>query len=186
MSGGLLFLILHGPPQLLRVTYDVDIFYEGDHWIVQMALNQLTPEHFSLHCRKSLGGSLFTFWATPEENLLYFPKARLVFSGRAEQRFGLFPGGPELARAEWLQLLGDTPPEGLPDFQYQKVDDWRMLFHRNRNFVIRWREKKRAYSAKYRAKVLVPEIAAEARREPFSEFNQYGSADADRKLFREN
>ena len=141
---------------LERVIYDVELVLGTRLVHLKMVVNRLDADHFSISSRKSPGGTLFTYWATPESDVLSFPKSKLIFEGRAGQSFALFPHGPRLDRAQWLRLLEEAPPEQMGSFVYQQVDAWKMIGSREEKVTLRWRERKRRTTVKYRATVLTP------------------------------
>ena len=137
---GLLLLCLLPSQQPVRVLFDVQIFYEQRSVVAAMALNRETPDRFSISCRKSPSGTLFTYWGTESENVLWFPRADAAFYGPRGEAFGLFPGGPEMDRKAWISLLFDGPSTDLGEFRYQKSKLTRHYCEMNvsRNGLLVW------------------------------------------------
>lgn len=159
--------------RLLRVVYDLQIFYDGRSVIANLALNQLDRDRFSISCRKLPSGTLFTYWATREQNTLAFPKLGLVFVGAGDQAFQLIPGGPLLRRGDWLDLLLVGRAESLGTFTLWEDAPWKMISSQGRDVIIRWREKRRSQKVGFKDKVLQPRIKPGALVKPFSEFADY-------------
>ena len=173
-------------PALEYVQYDIQIFRGTKNTVLNLALNRLDDSRFSIHCRKPAAGSWFTYWATDRENVLLFPRADVAFVGPAGQRFRLFPGGPELAREQWLALLLDRPFEELDGFFFQKDDDWRMITASDRSLIVRWRERKRAFKESYKAKVLEPDLKPGTETRSLSRFSEYWDGLDEDEMPREN
>ncbi len=171
---GLMILLLSAQQgeSLLRVTYDVELIHHEERLIANLALNKLDEHHFSISCRKTPGGTIFTYWATPNLNYLFFPKADLAFEGRDDQPFGLFPGGPQLPRTDWLALLLEDNPKALGSFRLIRDGAWHVLSD-PMGFTVRWREKKRLFKKRYGVHVLVPKRKPGTRVLGLSQFTTY-------------
>ncbi|MDJ0838471.1 MAG: hypothetical protein QNK37_18285 [Acidobacteriota bacterium] len=156
MITALLLALYFQDQPLTRITYDVVLVMDTRLVQLKMVVNKLDDSRFSVSSRKSPGGTLFTWWATPERNVLSFPRNKMVFEGRAQEHFRLFPDGPALAGDQWLQLLEDRPPDDIGSFVYQQVDDWKMIGSREEKVTIRWREQQRRVKERYRPIVLQP------------------------------
>ena len=128
---------------------------------------------FSIKCRKVPGGTLFTYWATPAEDYLLFPKDDLAFVGDAGRPFELFPGGPELERDEWLKLLLEPTTGAAGPFRFLQDGSWRVLAHPDHGAMLRWREKKRIYTTRYKKKIFEPRRDPTVKKRPLHELTAY-------------
>ena len=164
-------------PPLLSVVYDVEIFHENRVIHAKMVLNRLSAEHFSVHCRKAPSGTMFTYWATPDQDVLFLPKSDAAFVGSAGQPFRLFPGGPELARAAWLHALEERPPDTVGTFRFSRVGDWLMLADTEAHSHVRWRERSRKLKEEYKSRVLEPSYGDTITVKPLAELNRYWAED---------
>lgn len=158
---------------LLRVTYEVEITEGTRQVTARMVLNQLSKDRFSIHCAKGTSGTLFTYWATPDESTLYVPKSDLAFIGPAGEAFGLFPGGPVLQRTQWMGLLFAEPPDLSGGFNVADEAGWRLLRNREQALTIRWREKKRGQRKRYSKRVLHPSFKEGVRKETLARMPLY-------------
>ena len=152
----LLCYLPDGP--LLRVYFDVEIAVGDKHLTAILVLNQLDANQFSLHCRKTPAGTLFTYWATSDFDTLYLPRESVAYVGNAGGAFALFPEGPELARDGWLDVLLADEARSLGNFDLRIEDGWRKLFDPEAKFSIRWREKSRGQKSKFSDRVLKPRL----------------------------
>jgi hypothetical protein len=141
---------------LLRVVYEVILREDRDTVLLTMVLNQAAEDHLSIHCIRSPAGGLFTYWATPESDTLYFPKSKQAFVGHTDVAFEIFPDGPRLTRERWLGLLFREPPQLQGRFFFRQDLEWRVLTRRDLRVEIRWREKRRAHKKHYSQRVLEP------------------------------
>jgi hypothetical protein len=157
------------------VIYDIEIVDGRKRLLARLALNQEEDGRFSIACRKTPGGTLFTYWATTERNVLSFPKDKIAFSGDASQPFRLFPGGPELDREQWLSLLGDAMPGELGRYTLSREAGWTVLRDPESDslFVVRWRERKRLLKDSYSEKVLTPFLPADTLQKPLRDLSDY-------------
>ncbi len=160
-------------PELLRVSYEVEIFRKTRRVVVSLALNKLDGDRFSIHCRREFAGALFTYWATPDQDVLLFHKQDAAFIGDAGSAVRLLPGGPALERGQWLRLLLEKPPRRLGAYRLQKVGEWGMMTHRKERVTIRWREKSRTVKRRYSPRVLTPALRPDVERLPLSDFSAY-------------
>lgn len=153
-----IFLVLsfQEEPRLLRVTYEVEFGYGEENVTAQLALNHLDSEHFSLHCRKTPAGTLFTYWATPGVDALRLPKRNRMFEGPAGSLIQLFPESPALKRDSWLSLLMGRCPEDLGRWKFNKEGDWFVLRYDENGAQLRWRETKRDYKDSWNDAVFEP------------------------------
>lgn len=165
------------PPSLLSVTYDVEIFQDNRVIHAKMVLSRIDGDHFSLHCRKAPSGTLFTYWATPERDVLFLPKSDLAFEGAAGQPFRLFPGGPELSRSAWLAALETQPPDRVGSFRFSRIGDWNMLADTDAHSHVRWREKSRRERDQYKARVLEPDYRSDTKVKPLAELSRFWADD---------
>lgn len=168
-----LCLIATEESKMLRVIYDLQIFADGRSLSAHLALNQWDRDNFSISCRKTPSGTLFTYWATPKENTLVFPRSELVFVGAEDQAFPLIPGGPRLTRGGWLNLLLTGQAETLGEFVPWEDPPWKMVSSADHQVVIRWREKRRSEKEGRNDRVLEPRIKQGSQVRPFSEFAEY-------------
>lgn len=175
MNATLFCLSLLPAANPVRITFDVQIFYEQRNVLASMALNQSADGRMSIACRKLPGGTLFTYWGTEQRNVLWFPKGDVAFEGRVHEPFGIFPGGPEMTRENWLTVLMRGPAGDVGTFAYQKDEAWHMLADHDAQIIIRWRESKRRTLTQLPERALVPRVADDAVRYPFSQFTQYWS-----------
>jgi len=144
---------------LQRTVYDVQII-EGRQIVnAKLALNFLNENHFSLHLVKSPAGTLFTYWATPEKNVLSFPKQKAAFIGGADESFSLFVEGPRMSRKGWLELLQTGKYESLGPWRLHLVDGWFSLHDEPITFRIRWQERQSSWKSKVSDRVLYPQIS---------------------------
>ena len=174
----LLTLCLWPPsPPLLSVVYDVEIFHDNRVIHAKMVLNRKSADHFSLHCRKAPSGTLFTYWATPEQDVLFLPKADMAFTGPAGQPFQLFPGGPELSRQDWLHALEVRPPDRVGSFRFSRIGDWLMLADTEAHSHVRWREKSRKLKQEYKPKVLQPAYREDTTVKPLAALRRFWTED---------
>ncbi len=158
---------------LFRVIYDMELAYHDRRLTANLAVNKLDADRFSIKCRKTPGGTLFTYWATPEQDYLLFPRADMAFVGSAGRPFGLFPGGPHLTRTEWLELLLEPSPRSLGAFRFLYDGSWRVLTDPESGTTFRWREKKRIYKSQYKASILEPRRKEGVTTHPLTEFTTY-------------
>ena len=168
-----LFAPLTEQQTLLRVTYDIIIVGPEDRLIASMSLNKLNDDRFIISCRKDPGGTLFTYWATSEENYLWFPKSGVAFEGAAAEQFGLFPGGPMLSRAQWISMLNEQPPQQLGDWFITHQGDWWTLTDQKQSFTVYWREKKRSVKDNWRERMFTPRRKPGADIKPLAQFSEY-------------
>jgi len=164
-------------PALLSITYDLEIFHGNRVIHAKMVLSRVDGDHFSLHCRKAPSGTLFTYWATPERDVLFLPKSDLAFVGAAGEPFRLFPGGPELSRAAWLAALETGPPDQVGSFRFSRIGDWSMLADTDAHSHVRWREKSRKNKDQYKARVLAPDYSPDTMVKPLAELNSFWAED---------
>jgi len=146
---------------LTRISYDVVLETGARGVSMRMVVNMLGPDRVALRCRKMPSGTLFSYWATPGRNVLMFPRDNLAFEGHAEDPFRLFPDGPELTRAQWLDLLDGKPPEEMTGFTFtERADGWREISARDHEVIIRWQERSRRETDRYREEIFVPTFPA--------------------------
>jgi len=159
--------------ELLRAVYQVEIFRKTRRAEVSLALNMLDEERFSIRCRKEFAGALFTYWATPEQDVLLFHKEDVAFIGPAGSAIRLLPGGPALGRDQWRRLLLEDPPRRLGAYRLQKTGEWGMMTHRKARITIRWREKSRALKTRYSQRTLVPSLPEDVEVRSLADFTAY-------------
>ena len=144
-------------PRLTRILYDVELVHGERRIMVDLVLNQLNDELFSISCRKNPGGLLFTCWATSEGNYIFFPKMDIAFSGPASEEFGLFPGSPEMPREQWFLLLYRRTSGKVGNYDVVRKDGWRQLIDPEAGFTLRWRETRRLFKNRYSKRVFEPQ-----------------------------
>jgi len=155
---GLLLLLLAGEAETLtRTTYDLVLVTETRSVSMRMVVNHLDEDHLSISCRKAPSGTIFTYWATPERNVLKIPRAEVMYEGPAAQAFRLFPDGPLLARAAWLRLLSGHAPDALTKYRFRALEDgWFQVADPREGLTIRWRERNRRELNSWRDTVFQP------------------------------
>lgn len=146
-------------PRLTRILYDVELVHGDQRLTVDVVLNLSEDQQFSISCRKNPGGLLFTYWATAEVNYVVFPKMEAAFRGLASQTFGLFPGGPEMSRDQWLLLLYRRTSGKVGGYEVIRENGWRVLSDPEADFILRWRETRRLFKTRYSSKVLEPQYS---------------------------
>lgn len=157
MSTVLCLILLVDPLPITRISYQLEMIEGNRRLVARMVLNQLDENQYSIHCRKVPSGSLFTYWATPDKNTLYFIKSSQAFVGEAALAFRLFPKGPALRREDWRMLLSEQAPT-IEGYLFAVEAGWRILRNRESGITIRWREKKRVIKTSYSARVLQPDL----------------------------
>lgn len=156
----LVLLLLGGEkiPELQRTTFDLQLIDGRQIIQARLALNYLDENQFSLHLSKAPTGTLFTYWATPEKNILAFPKEKVTFVGAPEEGFALFADGPKMMRSQWLKLLETGEHHGLGPWLLHEVDGWFSLHDDPITFRIRWRAKKTETKTDVKRRVLQPDM----------------------------
>ena len=157
----LVFCVLLGDPipQLQRTIFDIQLI-EGRQIVqAKLALNFLDEDRFSLHLAKSPTGTLFTYWATPEQNILRFPKQKVAFIGEPGEGFALFADGPRLTRQDWLKLLQTGAYNDLGVWKLHRVDGWLSLHDDPITFRIRWKERSIKMKKRVNRRVLEPDVS---------------------------
>lgn len=164
-----------GQPALERVIYDLQIIDRAEARVHQakLALHHRADGQFSLHCRKDGAGTVFTYWATPQENVLSVPREKVVFAGEAGQAFRLFPNGPLMQRDQWLNLLRSGNWDELPGWKLDVLDGWYTLYDNDLNWQIRWRAREEDTVTQYSARVLEPMVDESHAREPLASISTY-------------
>lgn len=170
-----LYLALLGEriSQLERTIFDIQLI-EGTQIIqAKLALNYLNDDQFSLHLAKPPTGSLFTYWATLEQNVLSFPKQKVTFVGEPEHTFALFADGPKLSREGWLRLLKTGEHDGLGLWKLSQVDGWYSLHDDPITFRIRWKVKSVKVKKRVNRRVLEPDQAKLENAQPLDQLLGY-------------
>jgi hypothetical protein len=162
-------------PVLARIIYDIQIVDSAESRVHQakLALHHRDDGHFSLHCRKDGAGTMFTYWATDHANVLSIPREKVVFEGKADQAFRLFPNGPSMSRQEWLDLLREGRWQEQPGWQIDVLDGWFTLYDDDLSWQIRWREREQDTVTRYSARVLEPMVDEDHAREPLNKLTTY-------------
>lgn len=153
-----LFALSNPPEGVQRTIYDVQIIQGRQIVNAKLALNFQDENQFSLHLVKSPAGTLFTYWATPDQNVLSFPKQNSVFIGRADEPFSLFVEGPKMSREEWLSLLKSGIYRTLGPWRLHLVDGWYSLHDEPITFRIRWQVRETSWKENVSDRVLQPQI----------------------------
>ena len=164
-------------PSLLQVTYDFEFKGTERRVSAQLALHKLEDGRFSIHCRKAPSGTLFTYWAEPERDVLTLPKDDLAFVGPAGQAVRLFPDGPSLHRDQWLALLLDGIWPGHPAWDFSRDDKWYVLNHREQEWTIRWRVKRMKYKNRYSKRILEARLSDRLEIKPLGDLELYWHLD---------
>lgn len=152
-----LLIVLQPFQQVERTIFEFQ-FIEGRQITqAKLALHFLNNEQFSLHLSKSPAGTLLLYWATPERDVLTFPKQSKSFVGAAGEPFALFANGPRLTRGEWLNLLQKGNAKDLGLWEIYKMGEWFSLTDPDRTFRIRWTETSRIVRPNVHERVLQPD-----------------------------
>lgn len=162
-------------PALDRVIYDLQIIDQAEARVHQakLALHHRADGQFSLHCRKDGVGTMFTYWATSEENVLSIPREKVVFQGQAGAPFRLFPNGPQMSRQAWLDLLREGKWSAIPGWKLDVLDGWFTLYDDNLSWQIRWREREQDQVTRYSSRVLEPMFDENHAHEPLANLSNY-------------
>lgn len=162
-------------PALERVIFDLQIIDRAEARVHQakLALHHRADGQFSLHCRKDGVGTLFTYWATVDENVLSVPREKVVFAGFAGGAFRLFPNGPALTRTQWLELLRTGDWVAVPGWNLDILDGWYTLYNDDLSWQIRWRQRDSDTVTRYSARVLTPMVDESHARQPLANLSSY-------------
>lgn len=156
---GLLLLWNSTVDGVVRTTFDLQLIDQRRIVTAKLALNYLDENRFSIHVSKAPTGTLLTYWATPTQNIISFPKQKETFVGNAEIPIALFANGPELSRKEWLDLLRAGDNRTVGSWKLHQVDGWRSLHDEPITFRIRWREKASLVKNRVRRRVFEPDMS---------------------------
>ncbi|MCB1052462.1 MAG: hypothetical protein H6510_11105 [Acidobacteria bacterium] len=153
----LLFLLVIGSGQ--RTQFSLEWQTPGESASADLVLNKSEAGEVVCVCRQSVVGNLFYLWITTKGTVLYFPKDRIAFQGKAEVPIRLFQDGPALLATDWLAVLEDGSQLDLSPFILESHPEGVSLREPQRGFQLTLRREK-VTTVSLKPSIFVPTVPA--------------------------